>query len=146
MSEIEATFGFIDLAGFTALTEAHGDDEAVGLLDRFERLARGSLGPDDRLVKTIGDAAMFAFANRRAGVEATGRLFQACLAESGMPLPRAGLHHGVAIGEPRRVLRARGLSGHHGDGHRPRVSDAGSSCRCGRSASPPRHRLLVLQP
>jgi len=26
---IDATFGFADLAGFTALTEAHGDSEAV---------------------------------------------------------------------------------------------------------------------
>ena len=28
---IEATFGFIDLAGFTALTEAHGDYDAADI-------------------------------------------------------------------------------------------------------------------
>jgi YHS domain-containing protein len=30
-----ATFVFADIAGFTALTEAHGDEEAVALVTRF---------------------------------------------------------------------------------------------------------------
>lgn len=32
---VEATFCFVDLAGFTALTEAHGDDAAADLIARF---------------------------------------------------------------------------------------------------------------
>jgi class 3 adenylate cyclase len=31
----EHTFLFADLAGFTALTEVHGDEEAVQLVDEF---------------------------------------------------------------------------------------------------------------
>lgn len=97
MSEIEATFGFVDLAGFTALTEAHGDNEAVALLDRFEAITSGALGPTDRLVKTIGDAVMVVFADPDTAVTAVTRLFRAALAEARMPIPRAGLHQGRAI-------------------------------------------------
>jgi class 3 adenylate cyclase len=32
-----ATFVFADIAGFTALTEAHGDDEAAGMFATSER-------------------------------------------------------------------------------------------------------------
>jgi class 3 adenylate cyclase len=35
----EATFVFADIAGFTALTEAHGDEEAVALIDAFTDLS-----------------------------------------------------------------------------------------------------------
>ena len=96
MSEVEATFGFVDLAGFTALTEAHGDAEAVALLDRFESITVKALGPDDRLVKTIGDAVMVVFPEPTAAITAVGRVFGA-LSEAGLPIGRAGLHHGKAI-------------------------------------------------
>lgn len=95
-SETEATFGFVDLAGFTALTEVHGDSEAVALLDRFEAIANDSLGLGDRLVKTIGDAVMVVFPRPDAAVAALSRLFVA-LAETELPVARAGLHHGPAI-------------------------------------------------
>ena len=54
-----ATFLFADLAGFTALTEAHGDEQAADLVARFceavsEELP--SFGADH--IKTIGDALM----------------------------------------------------------------------------------------
>lgn len=94
---MEATFGFIDLAGFTALTEAHGDEEAVALVARFESLARSAMSADDRVVKTIGDAVMVAFADPQAAIDGTRRVFEACMTETGMPIPRAGLHHGDAI-------------------------------------------------
>ena len=96
-ADVEATFGFVDLAGFTALTEAHGDRAAVSLLDRFEEIARACLGDDDRIVKMIGDAAMLAFADPAAAVTATTALYAAALGEPGFPVPRAGLHHGSAV-------------------------------------------------
>ncbi len=97
MSGIEATFGFVDLAGFTALTEAHGDSEAVALLDRFEAITTEALGTGDRLVKTIGDAVMVAFPDPAAAIMALGKLFAVATAEPGLPVLRAGLHHGSAI-------------------------------------------------
>lgn len=96
-SDVEATFGFVDLAGFTALTEFHGDQTAVALLDRFEALVASAVGPQDRLVKMIGDAAMVAFAGPAAAVAATRRLYEAVVVEPDFPIPRSGLHHGSAI-------------------------------------------------
>jgi len=67
---VERTFSFVDLAGFTALTEAHGDLDAVDLLDRFISLARDSLSAGDELVKSIGDAVMLATPGPGAAVAA----------------------------------------------------------------------------
>ena len=38
-----ATFLFADIAGFTALTEAHGDEQAVQLVDDFAAVVRAEL-------------------------------------------------------------------------------------------------------
>ena len=55
----EHTFLFADLAGFTALTEAHGDEQAADLAHEFESAAARLLprhGAEQ--IKTIGDALM----------------------------------------------------------------------------------------
>ncbi len=96
VSGVTATFGFVDLAGFTALTEAHGDAEAVVMLDRFESTARYSLCDGGRLVKTIGDAIMLAFDEPAAAVTSVVALFGA-LQSTDLPVARCGLHHGAAV-------------------------------------------------
>ena len=70
----EATYDFADLAGFTALTEAHGDQEAADLVDRFCRAVRAELPACEGLhVKTIGVAEAGAeLAAVRTLVRATG--------------------------------------------------------------------------
>lgn len=95
--ETEATFAFIDLAGFTALTETHGDMAAVELLDRFEAMVTAALGPSDRLVKSIGDAIMVAYTSPVDAVCALDAILAGAAREPGFPVPRAGLHHGPAI-------------------------------------------------
>lgn len=97
VTDVEATFGFIDLAGFTALTETHGDRAAVDLLDRFEAIVVAALGPEDRLVKSIGDAVMVVFSAPVAAVRAVDAIFAAATRELAFPVPRAGLHHGPAV-------------------------------------------------
>ncbi len=91
------TFAFIDLAGFTALTEAHGDEEAVDLLERFVDLAEGAVVDRGRFVKSIGDAVMLTFPAPEPALDATGDLFAACSEQVGFPAFRAGLHHGDAV-------------------------------------------------
>jgi adenylate cyclase len=55
----EATFLFADIAGFTALTEAHGDEQAVQLVEEFANAVRAELpGVEGEHVKTVGDALM----------------------------------------------------------------------------------------
>lgn len=93
---IVATFAFVDLAGFTALTEAHSDAVAAELVDRFEALALASIQSGGRLVKTMGDEVFLVFDDPAAALAAVGDLVRSCAAEPGFPLPRAGLHHGVA--------------------------------------------------
>ena len=94
---VERTFCFVDLAGFTALTEAHGDLDAVDLLDRFAGLTHESLSPGDELVKTIGDAVMLTSPSPEAGVAVLASLVARCSEATGFPLLRAGVHHGPAV-------------------------------------------------
>lgn len=91
------TFLFADLAGFTALTEAHGDDDATTIVTRFYDLARASLVGNSRLVKTIGDAVMIVAEDAPAAVLTTLRLVNSVHTEPGFPALRAGLHSGPAV-------------------------------------------------
>jgi adenylate cyclase len=94
---LEATFCFVDLEGFTALTEAQGDDDAADVATRFAALTRAALAPGDRLVKTIGDAVLVTAPSADAGVALVERLMTDAAQEPGIPALRAGLHHGGAV-------------------------------------------------
>ena len=97
-SEVEATFAFVDLAGFTAMTEAHGDAEAVAIVRAFRDRALQVLGPDDELVKMIGDAVMLRFSTPEGAITALRELLQRELVvRDAVLLPRAGAHHGHAM-------------------------------------------------
>jgi adenylate cyclase len=88
---------FVDLAGFSAIADVHGDESAIGVLERFEELVRDAmegLGPP---VKWIGDEAMLAFPEPGTALKALGRLLPACRAEPRIPLTRAGLNHGPVL-------------------------------------------------
>jgi adenylate cyclase len=95
----ERTFAFVDLAGFTALTEAHGDAEAVATIRAFRDRAQSLLAPGDELVKTIGDALMLAFPDPASAVRALQRIFEAETSAEAVLFPRAGAHHGPAVCE-----------------------------------------------
>jgi hypothetical protein len=71
---VERKFSFVDLADFTALTEAYGDLDALDLLDHFTSLARASLSADDELLKTIGDAVMLASPGPAIGSQGSNML------------------------------------------------------------------------
>ena len=91
------TFLFADLAGFTALTETHGDDDATDVVARFYDLARASLTGEARLIKTIGDAVMIVADEPPAAVSTALRLFATVPGEPGFPALRVGLHSGSAV-------------------------------------------------
>ena len=96
-TRVEATFCFVDLEGFTALTEAQGDDDAADVATRFAELTRAALAPGDRLVKTIGDAVLVTSPSAEGGVALIERLMTDAAQEPGIPSLRAGLHHGSAV-------------------------------------------------
>jgi adenylate cyclase len=94
----ERTIAFVDLAGFTALTEVHGDAAAVDLLDAFAAAVRRAVDEcGAELVKTIGDAVMLAAQTPAAGLDAVSRVFRACYDTDAFPEPRGGLHHGEVV-------------------------------------------------
>lgn len=88
---------FADLAGFTALTEAHGDAEAANLAGSFYELARSALRGDARLVKTIGDAVMIVGREPADVAQTAVCLVQAVEAAPDFPALRVGLHAGPVI-------------------------------------------------
>lgn len=94
---IEATFAFVDMAGFTALTEAQGDEDAADLAMMFAELTRRALAPGDRLIKTIGDAVLVTSPDAASGLALVERLLTEAAAEPRLPALRAGLHHGDAV-------------------------------------------------
>ncbi len=97
----QRTIAFVDLAGFTALTEVHGDEAAADLVDDFTKIATIAAGVGGvELVKTIGDAVMFAARTPEDGLEAVRRLFHATFERDGFPEPRAGIHHGAVVERP----------------------------------------------
>ena len=91
------TVAFVDLAGYTALTDIHGDNRAADLAGRFAQLARESLEPGEQLVKTIGDAVMVSAPTPVAGVALVARICTGTDTEPAFPVVRAGLHHGPVV-------------------------------------------------
>jgi len=97
MAPAAFTFAFVDLAGYTALTEVHGDEDAADCAARFYALAQRSLCGDTRVVKRIGDAVMLVSSSAPACVDTVLRMFAEAEAEPGFPELRAGLFTGAAV-------------------------------------------------
>jgi adenylate cyclase len=94
----ESSFLFADIAGFTALTEAHGDEEAVALIGRFADAVTAELAAvGGEHVKTIGDALMLRVPEPAQAIQLGLRIVGGVFEEHGAPAIRVGLHHGSAI-------------------------------------------------
>lgn len=93
-----ATFLFADIAGFTALTEAHGDEEAARVVAAFgDAVTRELPTFGAEHVKTIGDALMLRVPEPPQAVLLGLRIAQDVMRGSRAPAVRVGLHHGPAI-------------------------------------------------
>ena len=94
----DATFLFADIAGFTALTEAHGDEEAANLVADFCEAVKAELpGRGGEHVKTIGDAILLRVPDPRQAVELALHIAHDVMPGHGAPAVRVGLHHGPAV-------------------------------------------------
>lgn len=91
-----ASIAFVDLAGFSAIADVHGDASAIAILEVFEDLVRDALGGNEP-IKWIGDEAMLSFAGPEAAIQALGTLLEACRKEPRIPLTRTGLNHGPVV-------------------------------------------------
>lgn len=98
-SEVAAqTFLFADLSGFTALTEAHGDDRAADLVGGFCADVRRVLAEyEAHEVKAIGDALMLRTLDSVAAIRLGLSIVHDVGAQHGFPLVRVGMHTGPAV-------------------------------------------------
>ncbi|WP_409717926.1 adenylate/guanylate cyclase domain-containing protein [Pseudorhodoplanes sp.] len=92
-----ATVAFVDLAGFSAITDVYGDEEAIRIIELFEELVSEALSSHGAPLKWIGDEAMLAFSSPDLALEMLGRLLASCRSESRLPLTRCGVSHGRVI-------------------------------------------------
>ncbi len=93
-----AAVGFIDLARFTALTEAMGDGTATAILNRFSDLVRRNVTMHEgRVVKQIGDAFMLVFDDVRSALSCALDIRACALEETEFLGTRQGLHWGPVI-------------------------------------------------
>jgi adenylate cyclase len=93
-----ASFLFADIAGFTALTEAHGDEQAAALVADFCRAVEAELpAGDGSRVKSIGDALMLRIPDPAVAVRLGLRIATGVMRDHGAPAVRVGLHHGPAV-------------------------------------------------
>ena len=98
MADAAGTFVFADIAGFTALTEAHGDEEAVKLVEEFSQTVEAELPAlGGEHVKTVGDALMLRIPAPDDAVLLGLRIAHDLMTEHGAPAVRVGLHHGPAV-------------------------------------------------
>jgi adenylate cyclase len=96
--DTDATFLFADIAGFTALTEAHGDEQAVALVERFADAVRHELPPiGGEHVKSVGDALMVRVPAPGDAIRLGLRITHGLIRGHEAPAVRVGLNHGSAV-------------------------------------------------
>ena len=88
---------FLDITGYTRLTEERGDAAAAGLAEQLGRLVqRASVKHGGRPVKWLGDGVMLFFPDPGPGVLAALEM-AAGVADAGLPPAHVGLHAGPVI-------------------------------------------------
>jgi adenylate cyclase len=94
----EHTFLFADLAGYTAMTEAHGDEMAADAVTEFCRDVRALLPEfEAEQIKSIGDAVMVRVPEASAAIRLAVRLVGEVGTRHGSLAVRVGAHTGSAV-------------------------------------------------
>ena len=90
--------GFLDLVGYTALSQELDADELSELVDRFEALTRDTVAElGGRVVKTIGDEVMYVAEDTAQAATIALRLTERTGTDEVLPLARAGLACGTVL-------------------------------------------------
>ncbi|MGH3093829.1 MAG: adenylate/guanylate cyclase domain-containing protein [Gaiellaceae bacterium] len=88
---------FLDLTGYTALTEEAGDEAAAELAARVADLVEGTAAEHGgRPVKWLGDGVMFHFPAPSGAVQSALELVQR-VPKAGLPPARLGIHAGPVV-------------------------------------------------
>ncbi len=97
MSGAQHTFVFADLAGFTAMTEAHGDEAAADAATAFCRELNRLMPDGGEDLKSLGDACMVRIPDPYDAVDFGLRLTEEALVDRPFPEIRVGMHSGPAV-------------------------------------------------
>ena len=93
----ELTVVFADLVRFTALADIHGDIRAADAASMLGEVTRAALGPENRLVKSVGDGVLLVGPNPVAGLQLAGAIIEGLHdLDAGLDA-RGGLHHGPVV-------------------------------------------------
>jgi adenylate cyclase len=88
---------FVDLSGYTSLTERKGDASAAEMADRFaEVVRRATIAAGGRVVKLLGDGAMLHFPNATDAVRGSLELLER-IPSAGLPPAHAGVNAGPVV-------------------------------------------------
>jgi adenylate cyclase len=88
---------FLDITGYTRLTQERGDDAAADLAAKLARLVeRSSVRHGGKPIKWLGDGVMFHFRDPAQGVRAALEMV-AGMAPAELPPAHVGLHTGPVI-------------------------------------------------
>jgi adenylate cyclase len=88
---------FLDITGYTRLTQERGDDAAADLATTMARLVqRSSVQHGGKPIKWLGDGVMFYFSDPGPGVRAALEMVDG-LAAAGLPPAHVGLHAGPVL-------------------------------------------------
>jgi adenylate cyclase len=90
--------GFLDLVGYTALSQMLDEDEIGLLVARFEALTHDTIAQlGGRLVKTIGDEVMFVAESPTVAARIALRLTERTGEDAVLPDARAGIAYGPVV-------------------------------------------------
>ena len=167
VTTVSGTIVFTDIVGFTQLTDEHGDDLALTMLERQEELVRRALPDDGAVVKELGDGLMLWFDDPGSAILTMLALQRAFEEESDGDLPmwvRIGMHWGCPrtrgddivgrdVNLASRIIDLAGagrgalLGGDRRRGRRRcRASGSSRSARSTCAASPTRYRSCARSP
>jgi adenylate cyclase len=98
LGSVESTIAFVDIASFTALAEASGDDTAMHVLDQIDTIVRPLLVEHEgKLVKHVGDGFMLAFRNPAAAVQFAVATQGELARDPELPALRVGINTGPVL-------------------------------------------------
>jgi adenylate cyclase len=98
VSAPEHTFLFCDLVGFTALTDAEGDERAAAVAAALQLRVHGVAADHQaEVVKAMGDAAMLRCSDPTAAIRLALRLVEEVSSDPELPPVRVGIHSGSAV-------------------------------------------------
>ncbi len=96
----ELAVGFVDLVGYTALSQELEPEDLAALVSRFEELAYDTVAEQaGRVVKTIGDEVMFVTPDPASAARIALRLTEGSAVDDLLPDARAGVAFGSVVAQ-----------------------------------------------